>query len=125
MKLLYVTASLPYGTTEVFAVPELQELTRRGHEVRLAPMSRYAATPPSDALPFVPHTLYAPLVSAASFGGGAAQFVRRPGRAVGVLRRVLEGQKRDVVEKNLAVFPRALWLARVARAWGAEHIHGY
>lgn len=42
-----------------------------------------------------------------------------------MLRRVLEGQKRDVVEKNLAVFPRALWLARVARAWGAEHIHGY
>jgi colanic acid/amylovoran biosynthesis glycosyltransferase len=125
MKLLYVTASLPYGTTEVFAVPELQELTRRGHEVRLAPMSRYAATPPSDALPFVPHTLYAPLLSPASLGGGAAQLTLRPGRALGVLRHVLRGQKRGVIEKNLAAFPKALWLARVARAWGADHIHGY
>lgn len=125
MKLLYITASLPYGTTEVFAIPELRELRARGHEVRLAPMSRYAAIPPSDALPFVPHTLYAPLVSKTTLGNGALQAALRPGRAAGVLHRVLQGQPRNIAKKNLAVFPRALWLARVARAWGADHIHGY
>jgi len=125
MRLVYVTASLPYGTTEVFAIPELQELVSRGHEVRLVPMSLYTSTPHSDAQPFVPLTHYQPLAGSTVLRVGASELAARPGGALRALTRTLRRQQRKIVPKNLSVFPRALWLARFARTWGADHIHAY
>ena len=36
-KILYVTVTLPYGPSEAFLIPEVQELRRRGCEVRIVP----------------------------------------------------------------------------------------
>jgi len=124
MKLIYVTASLPYGTTEVFAIPEIRELIRRGHEVRLVPMSRYTADPHSDAEPFLPLTEYAPLLSGPVLRA-APEFVRSPLAASRALAHTLWGQSKLMRKKNLGSFPRALWLAQLARRWRADHIHAY
>lgn len=125
MKIIYVTASLPYGATEIFAIPEVRELVRRGHEVRLVPMSRYTETPHSDAEPFLPVTLDKPLLSVPILSAAFTEFVRQPGRTRRVLRDLTRGQPKNIVKKNRGVLPRSLWLARFARHWGADHIHGY
>ena len=124
MKIIYVTASLPYGTTEVFAIPEIREFIRRGHEVRLVPMTSRTRVPHSDAEPFLPLTEYAPLLSGPVLRA-TPEFARAPRVATGALSRVLKGQKRLMRRKNLGSFPKALWLAQFARRWGAEHIHAY
>jgi colanic acid/amylovoran biosynthesis glycosyltransferase len=125
MKIIYVTASLPYGTTEIFAIPEIRELVSRGHEVRLVPMSLYSKTPHSDAAPFVSQTFYRPLLSAPVVLSGLKEFVRHPGRVQSVLSRLTQGQPRGIVKKNRGVLARSLWLAHFARHWGADHIHAY
>ena len=38
-KILYVTATLPYGPGESFLIPEVKELLRRGYDVRIVPRS--------------------------------------------------------------------------------------
>ncbi len=125
MKIIYVTASLPYGNTEVFAIPEIGELIRRGHEVHLVPMSRYTLTPHSDAEPFMPLTAYRSLTSGEVLRVGSAELLRAPAAVGRVMTRLTAGEPRNIVKKNVASLPRALWLARKARAWGADHIHAY
>ena len=124
MKIVYVTASLPYGTNEVFAIPEVREFVSRGHEVRLIPIRGYTEVPHSDAEPFLPLTEYTPLLSK-SVLGATPELAQAPLTAVSALSRVLKGQNNLVRRKNLGSFPKALWLARFARHWGADHIHAY
>ncbi len=124
MKIIYVTASLPYGTTEVFAIPEVRELIDRGHEVRLVPMTSRTPVPHSDAEPFLPITEYASLLSRPVLGA-TPEVARAPLKAMSALSRVLKGQNNLVRRKNLGSFPKALWLARLARRWEADHIHAY
>lgn len=125
MKLIYVTASLPYGVTEVFAVPEISELIRRGHELKIVPVTRYAQGVHSDAEPFLALTEYETVLSQKVLRSAPAGFVRSPAQAVGALQRTLSGQGRGAKKKNLGTFPKSLWLAEFARRWGADHIHAY
>lgn len=125
MKIIYVTASLPYGATEIFAIPELRELLRRGHEVRLIPMSRYTDHAHSDAEAFLPLTRYERLVSPKVLSAGVAELVRHPLRIRRVLHKLTDNQPKNIIKKNRAVLLRSLWLAYYARVWGADHIHAY
>lgn len=125
MKIIYVTASLPYGATEIFAIPELRELTRRGHEVRIIPMSRYTDHAHSDATAFLPMTRYEPLVSPKVLSAGFAELARHPLKVQRVLAKLTKDQPKNIVKKNRAVLLRSLWLAHYARVWGADHIHAY
>ena len=125
MKILYVTSSLPYGATEVFAIPELLELLRRGHDVRLVPSTRYNEQVHSDARPLLARTDYEPLLSRTVLQAALPGFARAPARATGTLARTLQGQSRMILKRNLGSFPKALWLGRFAKRWGAEHIHAY
>lgn len=38
MKIVYVTIRFPFGAGETFLIPELEELTRQGHEVLIVPL---------------------------------------------------------------------------------------
>lgn len=125
MKIIYVTASLPYGATEIFAIPELRELTRRGHEVRIMPMSHYTDHVHSEAAAFLPMTRYEPLVSAKVLSAGFAELFSHPLRVQRVLGKLTKNQTAHVVGKNWGVLMRSLWLAHYAKLWGADHIHAY
>lgn len=125
VKLIYVTGSFPYTVTEVFAAPELTELLRRGHEVRVAPVRLTDEAPSADALPFVERTVRFPRLSARTLRAAAAAFAKSPRRGAKVLRKALSGQSRQVRRHNLMGFLHGLSLAHYARRWGAEHIHAY
>ena len=125
MKIIYVTASLPYGATEVFAIPEMRELINRGHELKIVPATRYAAEIHSDAEPFLELTEYETLLSPNVLKAAPRGLIRAPVQAATTLRRTLSGQRRGTQKKNLGSFPKSLWLADLARRWGADHIHAY
>ena len=125
MKLIYVTASLPYGVTEVFAIPEMRELINRGHDLKIVPATRYTAEIHSDAEPFLELTDYETLLSANVLKAAPLSLARAPVQAVATLRHTLAGQRRGTQKKNLGSFPKSLWLADLARRWGADHIHAY
>ena len=125
MKIIYVTASLPYGPTEIFAIPEMRELIRRGHELKIVPVTRYSQGLHSDAEPFLALTDYETVLSPKVLRAAPSGLIRSPVRAVRALQRTLAGQRRGAQKKNLGTFPKSLWLAELANRWGAEHIHAY
>jgi len=115
VKIIYVTANLPYGSTEAFIVPEIRELTRSGHQVLVVPRSPRG--PMVHGREILTQTLREPLFSARVLRAAA------PRGSIEGMRLLQESGSVAIAIKNLAVVPKALWLADLAATWRADHIH--
>lgn len=125
MKLLYVTVSFPFGAGETFLIPEIHELIRQGHQVLIVPLSPGRQIFHPDAKELVACTRQAPLVSPGILRDAAIELGRHFQPAAGLIRRLMTVPHFRGVTINAAVIPKGLWLAGVAREWGADHIHAY
>ncbi len=124
MKVIFVTANLPHGTDEAFIVPEIEELLRSGHEVILVPRSPKGPVIHGRAL--TRHYRRESLCSAAVVMKAMKSVRTAPSRtAQTVASALFRSRTIGIAAKNLAVVPKALWLASVAKEWGAEHIHSH
>jgi glycosyltransferase involved in cell wall biosynthesis len=124
MRIVYVTAGLPYSSgQEEFFLPEISELARRGHQLLIVPRQKMGSVGGDEARRLLGSTralsLLAPEVLAVYF----RESLRRPIPSLRALWTVCSRGRASKLPKNLAVFPKALWLARVAREFGADHIH--
>jgi glycosyltransferase involved in cell wall biosynthesis len=121
MRLIYVTAYLPDGNSEAFIVPEIEALTRLGHEILVVPRSPGGGVVHGEGLVAISRRepLFSQRVLTAALRGSAAD----PVRALSAVACACRSRSAWLAMKNLAVLPKALWLASVARLWGAEHIH--
>ena len=123
MKVIFVTANLPHGTDEAFIVPEIDELVRAGHEVLIVPRSPKG--PVIHGHKLMRYTRREPLCSASIAFKATKRISASPlhfARVIAILQR---SRTFRIAAKNLAVVPKALWLATVAEEWGAEHIHSH
>lgn len=125
MRIIYVTATFPYGPTEVFAVPELSELQNRGHELKIVPITVRSKEIHKKAEPFLDITAYEALASPKLVAAASGEFMRSGFAASKAFGETLKGQTRRVMQKNAGMYAKGLWLAKLARAWQADHIHAY
>ncbi len=125
MRIVYVTAELPFSTQEAFIIPEISELNRRGFEIMIVPRSPRDSVAHDDAEPLLKLTNRQPVLSATILIGAMLEVCRRPVRALTTLLWLLQSRNPAVLARNLAIAPKGLWLARIAREWGAAHIHAH
>lgn len=122
MRLGYVTASFPHGPGEAFLMPELAALGRLGAEVTVLPL--FPRGPPRTdwAPPAGVSAVLAGLLGPAVLGRAAMTLGGRP---VATVREALQLTRGTLphAAKNLAVLPKALWLAGAIRRLGCEHVH--
>lgn len=125
MRLIYVTSSLPYGPGEAFIIPEILELMRQGSEVLVVPMRPRGHVVHEEAVGFMASVVACPVACSQVAQGALFQAARWPLRSPRALLRLLGGGRLSVLLKNLAVYPKGLWLAGVALEWKADHIHAH
>ncbi len=121
-RLLYLTSSFPYGVNDLFFEPEVRELVRQGVEVRPVPIRPRGPLTAADAESL---SLRRPLFDLGIATAALAETLRAPvavGRTFALLFR---SPQPNVLLRNLASFPKALWLARLARSWDADHVHAH
>lgn len=124
MKILYVTAGLPYSSgQEEFFIPEITELTRRGHRLLIVPRQKMGSIGGAEARQLLGAAKVLPLLAPGIACSALFEFRRRPLSCVRDLWTACSGGEVVKRAKNLAVFPKALWLARTAREFAAQHIH--
>jgi colanic acid/amylovoran biosynthesis glycosyltransferase len=121
VKIIYVTASLPHGSDEAFLIPEINQLMRSGHEVLVVPRSPRGSIVHGHEL--VKWARREALYSLRVLKAAGAETLTAPGQATEAVGLLLGGRSPAVAMKNLAIVPKALWLARVAVRWRADHIH--
>jgi colanic acid/amylovoran biosynthesis glycosyltransferase len=121
-RLVYVASSFPWGTNDTFFAPEVRELVRQGVDVLAVPMRpRGPLTTPDAEDSAVRRPLFDREIAQQSL----AELTRAPRLTVLLLRVLLRSPAPGVLLRNLAAFPKALWLARLARRWEADHIHAH
>ena len=122
-KILYVTATLPYGVGESFLIPEVKELLRRGCDVRLVPRWPTREVVHGDAAELLEHTEATSLLSWDVVVASVKEILLRPRGAFRALTAVLGKGDWKTQIKNLLVYPKGLWLGGLARRWQADQIH--
>jgi len=123
MRIIFVTANLPHGADEAFIVPEIAEMIRSGHQVLVVPRSPVGLVIHGESL--LGHTRREALCSVNVLIGTAKMAGAFPVRTLRAMATISKSRTAAIAAKNLAVLPKALWLAGVAREWGAEHIYSH
>jgi len=124
MNVLYVTATLPFGRPEAFLIPEIT-CVGDSHPVTIVPVRPRGAVVHTDAMGLASRTLQDGLLSAAIVRGAVCQTAVAPARTLSTLTLLLRSRTPRILVKNLAVFPKGLWLARTTTQLGIDHIHAH
>ena len=121
-RLLYLASSFPYGQNDTFFGPEVRELVRQGVDVLAVPVRPRGplTTPDAESL-----STRKPLLDGEIARAAFAEFVRSPTAVAAAFILLFRSPAPNVLIRNLAAFPKALWVAHRARTWPADHIHAH
>lgn len=122
MKLVYITASMPYGPRETFLIPEARELQKRV-DLIIVPRSPSGRVINKDALDLADSAVREPLLSIRILATAFAFSVKHPFLCLRALLPLAKSGSLGNFIRNLAVTPKAFWLAEYARANDIDHIH--
>ena len=121
-RLVYLASSFPWGRNDTFFAPEVRELVRQGVDVLLVPMRPRGALTTPDAADWA---LRKPLLDGEIAAAALEELTAAPSKAFALLRLLARSSAPSVLLRNLAALPKAIWLARIARDWHADHIHAH
>jgi glycosyltransferase involved in cell wall biosynthesis len=124
VKILYVTKQVPFGGTEAFLFPEIESHLAAGWDVRVAPV-QLGPLVHARGMALLKRTLQSGLLSGAVLGGFLKETLTRPKAVLSSLALVVRRRPSVLMIKNLAVFPKGVWLGRACRDLGIEHIHAH
>jgi colanic acid/amylovoran biosynthesis glycosyltransferase len=124
MKILYLTQRLPFGSGETFVIPEIEALLARGHDVLLVPRLSGDPVVHDDAVALVPRTRILPS-AAAIVRAVLRALIRRPRVTLRAFWRIRRTRPRPRTYSNTVATAQGVWVAELARAWGADHIHAH
>jgi colanic acid/amylovoran biosynthesis glycosyltransferase len=124
VKIVYVTQRLPFGEGETFVVPEVEALLAAGHELMIVPRRSRDAVVHDNVGALLPRTRVLPRAGAI-VAAVAGALVRSPRRTVGAFWRLRRTRPRRRTIANAVATAQGIWLARIAREWGADHIHAH
>lgn len=128
-RVLAITGRVPFSTTEeAFVQDELETMLRQGADLVVAPARARGESPNASSVAsgLSSHVLAEPVLSRTVLRGAARTLRRHPLRSARALLKVLAGAGglRNLAV-NLAMAPKALWLADVAVEHEVTHVHGY
>lgn len=124
MRIVYLTQRLPFGTGETFIVPEVHALLASGHEVLIVPRLSTDPVVHEDVGELVARTRVLPRIDGI-VAAVARAITRHPRRTLRAFWRLRRTRPRRRTYSNAVATAQGMWLADVARAWGADHIHAH
>jgi glycosyltransferase involved in cell wall biosynthesis/tRNA A-37 threonylcarbamoyl transferase component Bud32 len=111
---------------ETFILREINELERKGQPVVVVPIVRVnARVVHEEAKPWMGRALFTPLFDAAIAGSNLRAFFKDPLRYLRLLFIILLKTiwRPSTLLRSVALFPKAIHLARVLSGMGIRHVH--
>jgi colanic acid/amylovoran biosynthesis glycosyltransferase len=124
MRVLYVTQRLPFGNGETFVIPEIEALLTRGHELLIVPRLSRDPLLHDDAAALVRRTRVLPSTPGI-VRTVIRSLVRRPIRTLRAFWRLRHTRPLRRAYSNAIATAQGIWVADLARAWCADHIHAH
>lgn len=124
MNICFITHNLPFGTYEAFVIPELKYFIDSGHGVTVIPLRPEGEVVHQDSRVLLDYTVKLPLLNSRIMAGALRELFEHPAPVAGSLIKIGKSRNLWIFIKNLAVIPKALWLAGYLRKTGMpDHIH--
>lgn len=125
IRLAVFTSQAPWAKYESFVLTEICELQHRVEAILVVPARPEAALFHGELAQQVGrYAIRVPVVSPAILLCAIAALLRSPGLVMRAFVEVIKNSSRlPVLIKNLVVFPKAVYVARLIRRFGADHIH--
>jgi glycosyltransferase involved in cell wall biosynthesis len=124
VKIVYVTQRLPFGEGETFVVPEEEALLAAGHELLIVPRLSREPVVHDNVGALLTRTRALPHAAAVA-GAVASALARAPRQTAQAFWRLRQTRPRRRAFSNAIATAQGIWLARLARRWGADHIHAH
>ncbi len=125
MTILYVTAHTPFGRGETFVLDEMLEIAEFGVELVIVPRNPPKEIFHSDARQLLDRTIWLPLFNWQLFVSFARALFSRA-RLWAVLGELIcHSRSPKILAKNLAVVPKAVFVAGLLAEKRVEHIHAH
>ena len=125
MDILYVTKHFPYGTSEAFLISELRELINQGHEVTIVPLRPGKQILHKDISDLSNLSVRQGIFSSEILTHFFGMLVRQPQRVWRGFKLVLKSHTLSVFLKNLLLFPKSIWLAKLIDEGSFDHVHAH
>lgn len=127
LRLAVITSRAPWGKGESFVLTEIAELQRHVEAVLVIPVRPGSLLFHGELAGRIgQYAIRLPVISPVILGYAAAAFLRSPRRFQRVLVDIIKDSRSlSVLMKNLAVFPKAVYVARLIQRFGAHHIHAH
>lgn len=119
-----ITQTAPYGIGEAFTIGEIVEFARETRVV-LIPMRPSAHMPHRDGAELTRFAIRRGLIDPVILFSVLRQAFPRPVRFARAFFRILRSRSLVHLAKNLAVLPKACWIASVVQRRRLRHIHAY
>jgi len=126
-KIAYIMSRFP-KITETFVLYEILELERRGYVVGIYPLLRQDETVMHPEVEQVmPRVRYTPILSLPILRANLYYLLRRPGRYLRMLVRILAGTAGNPAffVRALLILPKSVLFAREIEAGGYGHVHAH
>jgi colanic acid/amylovoran biosynthesis glycosyltransferase len=122
MKILYITKNMPFGAAEAFIFAEIEDHLKAGWDVTIAPV-QLGPLIHKRGQPLLARTLNQGILSFDILGSFFLGLLTQPFLILSLLFTVITHHNLKVLPRNLVIFPKAVWLGRLTKKMGIEHIH--
>ncbi len=116
---------MPFGMLEQFIIPEIWTMKKLGHDVMIVPRSPKGNIENEDAKGLENISVRQDMFSWQIMKVAFQELLCNSAKSIRAFWILLHKSSRTVILKNIAVFPKALWLSRIAKEWNADHIHAH
>jgi glycosyltransferase involved in cell wall biosynthesis len=125
LKIVYITASFPFGTGESFLIPEIDALNLAGHNLIIIPIfPRGSLRNDWENIPANNKVVPEYLISGKILLHFLIKLISNPISLFKVLQ-LLKGSTSKQLIKNLSIFPKSVWLSHLIKHEGPDHIHAH
>jgi glycosyltransferase involved in cell wall biosynthesis len=125
-KIVYITAKAPFGSEEAFIIPEMIALKRLGVDLIIIPRDKGKNIFHKEAESLVNDTLSIPWFNIRIFLYLLKFIIVHPLRFINLLNIIFfKARNTKIGFKNLAIFPKALYISKVFKKHNISHIHAH
>lgn len=125
MKIAYITAQTPYGRGETFVLEEMLAMAELGVDLVVVPRNPPREVFHKEAQKLLDLTVFLPLLNWSITVRFLQAFVLHPRLRRILWKVLLHSRSPKILAKNLAVIPKAVFVAKILKRRGVEHIHAH
>jgi colanic acid/amylovoran biosynthesis glycosyltransferase len=125
MKILFITAQTPWGKGETFIFKEMLELKRQGIDLVIIPRNPPKEVFHKEAKELLENAIWMAMINFRMIASFCLALLTKITLWRILLAIIINSRNPKILIKNLAVFPKAVFIAKIIKKEDIDHIHAH